>query len=132
MHIFAKGNPNEIANKLINKSKMQNTDTTSKERRDAIRKAYADYSKLMDDIDTLDKARDLYIRIGKRPLLGYFDMLERIIKQRRTLASTIIDKVKEYFEKYSTLDTLEKYLDGLIGPSAYVYALESLTGENFM
>ena len=111
---------------------MQNTDTTSKERRDAIRKAYADYSKLMDDIDTLDKARDLYIRIGKRPLLGYFDMLERILKQRRTLESSIINQVKEYFKKYSTLDTLEEYLDGLIGPSAYVFALEQLTGETFM
>ena len=111
---------------------MQNTDTTSKERRDAIRKAYADYSKLMDDIDTLDKARDLYIRIGKRPLLGYFDMLERILKQRKTLESVIINKVKDYFEEYSDLDTLEKYLDGLIGPSAHVYALEQLTGETFM
>ena len=111
---------------------MQNIDTTSKEMRDAIRKAYADYLKLMDDIYTLDKARDLYIRIGKRPLLGYFDMLERIIKQRRTFESTIINKVKEYFLKYSTIDTLEKYLDVLIGPSAYIYALESLTGENFM
>ena len=111
---------------------MQNTDPTSKERRDAIRKAYADYSKLMDDIDTLDKARDLYIRIGKHPLLGYYDMLERILKQRSIFASTIINQVKEYFEKYSTLDTLEKYLDGMKGPSAYVYALESLTGETFM
>ena len=52
--------------------------------------------------------------------------------QRRTLASTIINKVKEYFEEYSTFETLEKYLDGLIGPSAYVYALEQLTGETFM
>lgn len=111
---------------------MQNRDTSAKEMRDAIRKAYADYYKLIDDIDTLDKARDLYIRIGKRPLLGYFDMLERIIKQRRTLESTIINKVKEYFEEYSTLENLEKYLDGLTGPSAYVYALESLTGETFM
>ena len=111
---------------------MQNTDTTQRERLVAIRKAYADYSKLMDDIDTLDKARDLYIRIGKRPLLGYFDILERILKQRRTLESAIINKVKDYFEKYSTLDTLEKYLDGLIGPSAYVFAMESLTGETFM
>ena len=111
---------------------MQNAETTSKEMRDAIRKAYADYSKLMDDLDTLDKARDLYIRIGKRPLLGYFDMLERILNQRRTLESEIINKVKDYYKKYSTLDTLEKYLDGLKGPSAYVYALESLTGENFM
>ena len=111
---------------------MQDTGTTSKEMRDAIRKAYAEYLRLMDDIDTLDKARDLYIRIGKRPLLGYFDMLERILNQRRTLESTIIDKVKGYFKRYSTIDTLEKYLDGLIGPSAYVYALESLTGETFM
>ena len=111
---------------------MQNTDTTSIERRDAIRKEYADYYRLLDDIDTLDKARDLYIRIGKRPLLGYYDMLERIIKQRRTLESTIIDKVKEYFEKYSTLETLENYLNGLSGPSAYICAMEDLTGEAFM
>ena len=111
---------------------MQNTDTTSKERRDAIRKAYADYSKLMDDLDTLDNAWDLYKRTlgGKMP--GYYDVLNSILMQRRTLASTIINKVKEYFEEYSTLETLEKYLDGLIGPSAYVYALESLTGETFM
>ena len=111
---------------------MQNTDTTSKGMRDAIRKAYADYSKLMDDIETLDNARDLYKRTLGGLMPGYYDVLKTILKQRRTLESTIIDKVKEYFEKYSTLDTLEKYLDGLIGPSAYVYALESLTGENFM
>ena len=111
---------------------MQNTDTTSKEMRDAIRKAYSDYSKLMDDFDTLDKARDLYMRARGCPLPGYYGMLEAILKQRRTLESAIINKVKDYFKKYSTLDTLEKYLDGLIGPSAYVYALESLTGETFM
>lgn len=111
---------------------MQNTDTTSKGMRDAIRKAYADYTKLIDDFDTLDKARDLYKRTLGRPIPGYYDVLETILKQRKTLESTIINQVKEYFEKYSTLDTLEKYLDGLIGPSAHVYALESLTGENFM
>ena len=111
---------------------MRTTDTTSKEKRDAIRKAYADYSKLMDDFDTLDKARDLYKRTLGRPIPGYYDVLETILKQRRTLESTIINQVKEYFEKYSTLETLEKYLDGLIGPSAHVYALESLTGETFM
>ena len=111
---------------------MQNTETTSKERRAAIRKAYADYSKLMDDIDTLDKARNLYMRARRCPLPGYYDMLEAILKQRRTLESSIINQVKEYFKKYSTLDTLEKYLDGLIGPSAYVFALEQLTGETFM
>lgn len=132
MHIFAKENPNEIANKLINKHKMQNTDTTSKERRDAIRKVYADYSKLMDDIETLDNARDLYKRTLGGLMPGYYNVLETILKQRKTLESTIINKVKEYFEEYSTLETLEKYLDGLIGPSAHVYALESLTGENFM
>ena len=110
---------------------MQNTDT-SKEMRDAIRKAYEDYSKLMDDIDTLDKARNLYTRTVGRPLLEYYVVLNTILKQRSFLASEIINKVKVYFEKYSTLDTLEKYLDGLIGPSAYVYALESLTGETFM
>lgn len=111
---------------------MQNTDTTSKEMRDVIRKAYVDYSKLMDDFDTLDKARDLYKRTRGCPLPGYYDMLETILKQRRALDHTIINKVKDYFEKYSTLETLEKYLDGLSGPSAYVFALESLTGETFM
>lgn len=111
---------------------MQNTDTTSKEMRDAIRKAYADYSKLMDDIDTLDNAWNLYKRTLGGLMPGYYAVLETILKQRSALASIIINKVKEYFEKYSTLETLEKYLDGLSGPSAYVYALESLTGENFM
>ena len=111
---------------------MQNTDTTSKVMRDAIRKAYADYSKLMDDIDTIDKARDLYKRTLGGLMPGYYDVLGTILKQRRTLESTIINQVKDYFKKYSTLDDLEKYLDGLIGPSAHVYALESLTGETFM
>ena len=111
---------------------MQNTDTTSKEMRDSIRKAYADYSKLMDDIETLDNARDLYKRTLGGLMPGYYDVLKTILKQRKTLESTIIDKVKDYFEKYSTLETLENYLDGMIGPSAHVYALESLTGENFM
>ena len=111
---------------------MQNTDTTSKERRDAIRKAYADYSKLMDDIDTRDKAWNLYKRTLGGLMPGYYVMLDNILKQRSTLASMIIDKVKEYFEKYSTLETLENYLNGLNGPSAYVYALENLTGETFM
>ena len=110
---------------------MQNTDTTSKEMRDAIRKAYADYSRLMDDIDTLDKARNLYMRIVGR-LPEYYVVLEAILKQRRTLASSIINQVKEYYVEYSDLKTLVKHLDGLKGPSAYVYALESLTGENFM
>lgn len=111
---------------------MQNTDTSAKERRDAIRKVYADYSKLMDDIETLDNARDLYKRTLGGLMPGYYDVLETILKQRRTLESTIINQVKDYFKKYSTLDALEKYLDGLIGPSAHVYALESLTGETFM
>ena len=111
---------------------MQNTDTTSKGRRDDIRKAYADYSRLMDDIDTLDKASDLFKRIQGDSIPGYYAVLNTILMQRRTLASTIINKVKEYFEEYSTFETLEKYLDGLIGPSAYVYALEQLTGETFM
>ena len=110
---------------------MQNTDTTSKEMRDAIRKAYADYSKLMDDLDTLDKARSLYMRtVGRLP--EYYVVLEAILKQRRTLASSIINQVKEYYVEYSDIKTLVKHLDGLKGPSAYVYALESLTGETFM
>lgn len=111
---------------------MQNTDT-AKERRDAIRKAYADYSKLMDDIDTLDKARDLYKRTRGCFIPGYYDVLETILKQRKTLESTIINQVKEYFDKYSTLDTLsKKYLNGLSVPSAYICAMEDLTGEAFM
>lgn len=111
---------------------MQNTDTTSKERRDAIRKAYADYSKLMDDIDTLDNAMNLYKRTLGGLMPGYYDVLQTILKQRRILEFTIIDQVKEYFEKYSTHETLKRYLDGLIGPAAHVFALERLTGENFM
>lgn len=108
---------------------MQNTDT---ERLVAIRKAYADYCKIMDDIETLDNAMDLYKRTLGGLMPGYYDVLETILKQRRTLESTIINQVKDYFKKYSTLDALEKYLDGLIGPSAYICALESLTGETFM
>lgn len=129
MHIFAKENQNEIVNKLINHKKMQNTDT---ERLVAIHKAYADYCKIIDDIDTIEKARELYKRTLGGLIPGYYDMLESIFKQLRTLESTIINKVKEYFEEYSTLENLEKYLDGLTGPSAHVYALESLTGETFM
>ena len=111
---------------------MQNTDTTSKKRLVAIRKAYADYSKLMDDIDTLDKAGDLFERIQGDSIPGYSAVLNTILMQRQTLASTIINQVKEYFKEYSTLETLEKYLDGLSGPSAYVFALAQLTGETFM
>ena len=111
---------------------MQNTDTTSKERIDAIRKAYSDYSKLRDDIDTLDNARNLYKRTLGGLMPGYYDVLKTILKQSKTLESTIINQVKEYFSKYSTLETLEKYLDGMIGPSAHVFALACLTGESFM
>ena len=108
---------------------MQNTDTTSKERRDAIRKAYADYSKLMDDIETLDNARDLYKRTLGGLMPGYYDVLETILKQSKTLESAIINKVKEYFEEYSTLENLLKYLHGLKGPSAYFFAFDQITGE---
>lgn len=111
---------------------MQITDTTSKEIRDAIRKAYSYYSKLRDDIDTLDNARNLYKRTLGGLMPGYYDVLKTILKQSKTLESTIINQVKEYFSKYSTLETLEKYLDGMIGPSAHVFALECLTGETFM
>lgn len=109
---------------------MQNTDT-AKERREAIRKAYAEYLRLMDDIDTLDNARNLYKRTIGRFIPGYYDVLNTILMQRRTLESTIINKVKEYFEEYANLEILEKYLNGLIGPSAHIAALSALTGEEF-
>lgn len=52
---------------------MQNTDT---ERLVAIRKAYADYCKIMDDIDTIEKARKLYKRTLGGLIPAYYDILK--------------------------------------------------------
>ena len=111
---------------------MQNTDTTSKEMRDAIRKEYDDYLAVDNCIEALDAANEIFVKITGRPLTGKNEALINLLLERGILKGAIISRVKEYFEQYSTLDTLENYLNGLNGPSAYVYALESLTGENFM
>ena len=111
---------------------MQNTDTTSKEMRDAIRKAYDEYLAVDNCIEALDAANGIFEKVTGRPLTGKNEALIDLLLERGILKGAIISRVKEYFERYSNLETLEKYLDGLIGPSAYVYALESLTGENFM
>lgn len=132
MHIFANENPNEIANKLINKSKMQITDTTSKEMRDAIRKAYDDYLAVENCIEALDEANEIFKKATGRPLTGKNEALIDLLLERGILKGAIISRVKEYFQRYSNLETLERYLNGLSGPSAYICALESLTGENFM
>lgn len=79
---------------------MQNTDT---ERLVAIRKAYADYCKIMDDIDTIEKARKLYKRTLGGLIPGYYDMLEAIFKQLRTLESTIINKSKNILKNIRLL-----------------------------
>lgn len=111
---------------------MQNTDTTSKERRDAIRKAYDDYLAVENCIEALDEANEIFKKATGRPLTGKNEVLIDLLLERGILKGAIISRVKEYFERYSNLETLENYLDGLSGPSAYVFALESLTGENFM
>lgn len=111
---------------------MQNTDTTSKERRDFIRKAYDDYLEVENCIEALDVANEIFKKATGRPLTGKNEALIDLLLERGILKGAIISRVKEYFERYSNLKTLENYLNGLNGPSAYVYALESLTGENLM
>lgn len=132
MHIFANENPNEIANKLINKSKMQITDTTSKEIRDAIRKAYDEYLAVDNCIEALDAANKIFEKVTGRSLTGKNEALIDLLLERGILKGAIISRVKEYFERYSNLETLENYLNGLNGPSAYICALGNLTGETFM
>ena len=111
---------------------MQNTDTTSKGMRDAIRKAYADYLAVDNCIEALDAAYEIFEKVTGRPLTGKNEALMDLLLERGMLKGAIISRVKDYFERYSNLETLGNYLNGLNGPSAYVYALESLTGENFM
>ena len=110
---------------------MQNTDT-AKERREAIRKAYNDYLDVEIRIEALDVANEIFKKVAGRPLTGKNEALIDLLLERGLLKGAIISRVKEYFEQYSNLETLENYLNGLSGPSAYVFALESLTGENFM
>ena len=111
---------------------MQNTDTTSKEMRDGIRKAYDDYLAVDNCIEALDAAYEIFEKVTGRPLTGKNEALMDLLLERGMLKGAIISRVKDYFERYSNLETLGNYLNGLNVPSAYVYALESLTGENFM
>ena len=111
---------------------MQNTDTTSKERRDDIRKAYDDYLEVENCIEALDVANEIFKKETGHPLTGKNEALIDLLLERAILKGAIISRVKEYFERYSNLETLEIYLNGLSGPSAYICALEDLTGENFM
>lgn len=111
---------------------MQNTDTTSKEMRDAIRKEYDDYLEVENCIEALDVANEIFKKATGHPLMGKNEALIDLLLERGILKGAIISWVKEYFERYSNLETLEIYLNGLSGPSAYVYAMESFTGENLM
>ena len=111
---------------------MQNTDTTSKERRDAIRKAYDNYLDVENCIEALDESSEIFKKATGRPLTGINEVLIDLLLERGILKGAIVSQVKEYFERYSNLETLENFLNGLSGPSAHVYALERLTGENFM
>ena len=111
---------------------MQNAETTSKEMRDGIRKAYDDYLAVDNCIEALDAAYEIFEKVTGRPLTGKNEALMDLLLERGMLKGAIISRVKDYFERYSNLETLGNYLNGLNGPSAYVYALESLTGENFM
>ena len=111
---------------------MQNTETTSKEMRETIRKAYDDYLAVDNCIEALDAAYEIFEKVTGRPLTGKNEALMDLLLERGMLKGAIISRVKDYFERYSNLETLGNYLNGLNGPSAYVYALESLTGENFM
>ena len=111
---------------------MQNTETTSKGRRDFIRKEYDDYLAVENCIEALDAANEIFKKVTGRPLLGKNEALIDLLLERGILIGAIINHVKEYFMEYSDLETLERYLNGLSGPSAYICALESLTGETFM
>ena len=110
---------------------MQNTDTTSKEMRDAIRKAYADYSKLMDDIESLTNAARCFRKITGHPSQDCCSVLDTLLTRYQALQNVIISQVTDYFEIFSTADELNDYLSGLKGPSACIFALEHLTVETF-
>lgn len=109
---------------------MQNTDTTSKERRDFIRKEYDDYLAVENCIEALDAANEIFKKATGRPLTGINEALIDLLLERGILKGAIISRVKEYFERCSNLETLENYLNGLNGPSAYVMVLSELTGED--
>ena len=110
---------------------MQNTDTTSKEMRDAIRKAYDDYLAVENCIEALDEANEIFKKATGHPLTGKNEVLIDLLLERGILKDAIISRVKEYFERYSNLETLENYLNGLSGPSSYIMALSTLTGEDY-
>lgn len=109
---------------------MQNSNTTSKERRDFIRKEYDDYLAVENCIEALDAANEIFKKATGHPLTCKNEVLIDLLLERGILKGAIISRVKEYFERYSNLETLENYLNGLNGPSAYVMALSELTGED--
>lgn len=111
---------------------MQNTDPTSKERRDAIRKAYADYLRLMDDIESVSNAAICFRNINGHTSQDCCSVLDKLLTRCQAIQNVIISQVTDYFELFSTADELNDYLHGLKGPSAYLFALEQLTGETFM
>ena len=86
---------------------MKNTDTTSKEMRDFIRKAYDEYLAVENRIEALDAANEIFEKVTGRPLTGKNEALMNLLLERGILKGVIISRVKEYFEKYSTL-TLSK------------------------
>ena len=110
---------------------MQNTDTTSKERRDFIRKEYDDYLAVENCIEALDAANEIFKKVAGRSLTGKNEALIDLLLERGILKGAIISRVKEYFERYSNLETLENYLNGMSGPSSYIMALSALTGEDY-
>lgn len=110
---------------------MQNTDTSAKGRRDFIRKEYDDYLAVDNCIEALDAANEIFEKVTGRPLTGKNEALIDLLLERGILKGAIISRVKEYFERYSNLETLENYLNGLSGPSSYIMALSALTGEDY-
>ena len=110
---------------------MRNTDTTSKKMRDAIRKAYDNYLDVENCIEALDESSEIFKKATGRPLTGINEVLIDLILERGILKGAIVSQVKEYFERYSNLETLENYLNGLSGPSSYIMALSALTGEDY-
>ena len=66
-----------------------------------------------------------------RSLTGINEALIDLLLERGILKGAIISWVKEYFERYSNLETLENYLRGLSGPSAYVFCAGILDRRKF-
>lgn len=110
---------------------MQNSDTTQRERLAAIRKVNADYLRLMVDIESLTNAARCFRKITGHPSQDCCIVLDKLLTRCQALQNGIISQVTDYFKIFSTADELNDYLHGLKGPSAYLFALEQLTGETF-